>query len=86
VCVCVCVCACACVSPPIVARQRLGKSPPIITRQWLCKNPIIARQQLGKNPLIVAQSQSQVKVTLRPMISRPVHLDAEVHLGLMTGY
>jgi hypothetical protein len=26
------------VSPPIVARQQLGKNPPIVARQWLSKN------------------------------------------------
>jgi hypothetical protein len=41
--------------PPIVPRQRLGKSPLIVVRQRLGKSPlIIARQRLGKNPLIVA--------------------------------
>jgi hypothetical protein len=39
----VCVCARACVFlciPPIVARQRLGKSPLIVARQRLGKNPL----------------------------------------------
>jgi hypothetical protein len=38
------VCARACVSPPIVARQRIGKNP-----------LIVARQRLGENPPVVAR-------------------------------
>jgi hypothetical protein len=34
----------------------------------------------------VAQSQSQVKVTLRPTISRSVSPGFEHHVGLVTGY
>jgi hypothetical protein len=31
------VCVCLCI-PLIVARQRLGKNPPIVATQWLCRN------------------------------------------------
>jgi predicted alpha/beta-hydrolase family hydrolase len=46
-------CACVSVYPPIVARQRLGKSPLIVARQRVGKNSIVDRQRLCKNPLIV---------------------------------
>jgi hypothetical protein len=48
------VCVSVCVSPPLVARQRLGKGPLIVARQRLSNNPpIVARQRLGKGPLNV---------------------------------
>jgi hypothetical protein len=65
VCVCVCVCVPArlCI-PPIVARQRLGKSHLIVAGQWLVKNrSILARQRLGKNPPIVAKQRLGTNVT-----------------------
>jgi hypothetical protein len=41
-----------CKSPCIIARQRLGKIPPIVARQRLCKSLcIVGRQRLGKIPL-----------------------------------
>jgi hypothetical protein len=53
-----CVCVCVGVSPPIIARQRLGKNPLIVARQRLGKNsPIAARQRLGKNPPITAKQR-----------------------------
>jgi hypothetical protein len=43
------VCVCVSVYTPIVARQRLGKSPLIVARQRFGKNTlIVARQPLGK--------------------------------------
>jgi hypothetical protein len=53
-----------CVYLPIVARQRLGKSPITIARQQLGKNfLIVARQWLCKNPPIVARQRLGRKVT-----------------------
>jgi hypothetical protein len=53
-----CMCVCVSVYPPIVARQRLGKSPLIVARQRLGKNaPIVARQQRGKTPVIFARQR-----------------------------
>jgi hypothetical protein len=50
--------------PPIVARQRLGKSSLIGARQRLLKNPpIVTRQPVGKNPLIVARQLISINVT-----------------------
>jgi hypothetical protein len=55
-----CPCVYVSVYPPIVARQRLGKSSLIVARQRLGKNPlIVARKRLGKNPLIVARDVSR---------------------------
>jgi hypothetical protein len=49
---------CVSVYPPVVARQRLGKSPLIVARQRLGKNPpIVARQRLGKNTPIVTRQR-----------------------------
>jgi hypothetical protein len=60
---CACVCLCVCVSP-IVARQRLGKSPLIVAGQRLGKiPPIVTRQRLGKKPLIVARQRPNRNVT-----------------------
>jgi uncharacterized protein YneF (UPF0154 family) len=54
---------CLCI-PLTVARQRLGKNPPIVARRQLGKNPpIVARQQLGKNPPIVGRQRLGRKVT-----------------------
>jgi hypothetical protein len=45
---CCCLSVCVCI-PPIVTRQRIGKSPPIVARQRLDRNPpIVARQRLGR--------------------------------------
>jgi hypothetical protein len=33
-----CLCVCPCVTPPIVVRQRLGKSPLIVARQRFGRN------------------------------------------------
>jgi hypothetical protein len=56
---------CLCI-PPIVARQRLGKSTLIVARQRLGKNiPIVARQRLSKNPLpAVRQRLGSVRILL----------------------
>jgi hypothetical protein len=55
---CVCVRMCVSVYPPIIAKERLGKSLLIVARQRLGKNtPIVARQRLGKNPPIVASQR-----------------------------
>jgi hypothetical protein len=60
--VALCVCVCVCI--PIVARQRLGKSPLIVARQRLGKNPlVVARQRLGKNPPIVSRLRVGRNVT-----------------------
>jgi hypothetical protein len=59
-----CLCVYVSVYPPIIARQRLGKSPLIVAKQQLGKHPpIIARQRLGKNPLIVARQRLSRNVT-----------------------
>jgi hypothetical protein len=43
-------CLCVCLCTPIVARQRLGKSPLFVARQRLGKNPtIIAKQRCRGN-------------------------------------
>jgi hypothetical protein len=58
------VCGCVPVYPLIVARQRLGKNPPIVDMQRFCKNPfIVARQRLGKNPPIVATQRLGRNIT-----------------------
>jgi hypothetical protein len=44
-----CCSVCMSVYPPIVARQRLGKSLLTVARQRLVKNPpVVARQRLGR--------------------------------------
>jgi hypothetical protein len=49
-CLCVFLCMCVCLYTPIVARQRLGKSPLIVARQRLGRNPpVVARQRLGRS-------------------------------------
>jgi hypothetical protein len=59
-------CVCLCI-PPIVARQRLGKSPLTDARQRLDKNPlIVARYRLGKNPLIIARQ----RLDKNPIVAR----------------
>jgi hypothetical protein len=55
---CPCVCVCLCI-PPIVARQRLVKSPLIVPRQRLCKSShIVTRQRLRYlyGPLVSKES------------------------------
>jgi hypothetical protein len=50
---------------PIVARQRLGKSPLIVAMQRLGKNSfVVARQRLSKNPLIIARQRLGKKIAL----------------------
>jgi hypothetical protein len=59
-------CVCVPVYPPIVARQRLGKSPFIVARQRLGRNLlIVVRQRFGKNPPIMLGNGS-VKIPLAP--------------------
>jgi hypothetical protein len=48
-----CLCVCVCVSPPIVAKQRLGKNP-----------PIVARQRLGKNVTAVTNTHATIEELL----------------------
>jgi hypothetical protein len=56
--VAVCVCLC---NPPIVARQRLGKSALIVASQRLGKNsPIVARQRLGRNVTAVTNTHASI--------------------------
>jgi hypothetical protein len=61
-------CLCACVSlciPPIVARQRLGKSTLIVARQRLGKNhPIVARQRLSRNVTAVTNTHATIEELL----------------------
>jgi hypothetical protein len=60
---------CLCI-PPVVARQRLGKSPFIVARQLLGRNaPIVARQRLGKNPPIVARQRLGKSLLIVPIFS-----------------
>jgi hypothetical protein len=55
---------CVSVYPPIVARQRIGKSPRIVARQRLGRNSlIVARQRLSKKPPIVARQRLSRNVT-----------------------
>jgi hypothetical protein len=62
---CLCVCACVCVFPPIVARQRLGKSILIVARQRLGKNPlIVAMQRLGRNVTSVTNTHATIEELL----------------------
>jgi hypothetical protein len=50
---------CLCVYPPIVARQRLGKSPLIVARKRLGKiPPIVARQRLGINVTAITNTHA----------------------------
>jgi hypothetical protein len=52
------VCVCVSVYRPIVARQRLGKSPLIVAKQRLSKRPlIVAKQRLGKNANVVSRQR-----------------------------
>jgi hypothetical protein len=61
---CLCVCLCVCI-PPIVSKQRLGKSPLIINRQRLGKNPaIVARQRLGRNVTAVSNTYETIEELL----------------------
>jgi hypothetical protein len=56
---------CVSVYPPIVARQRLGKSHLIVARQRLCKNPpIVARQRLGRNVIAVTNTHATIEELL----------------------
>jgi hypothetical protein len=51
--------------PPIVDRQRLGKSPPFVARQRLCKNPsIVARPPLGRNVTAVTNIHASIEELL----------------------
>jgi hypothetical protein len=55
------VCVCDSLYLPIVARQRLGKSPFIVIRQLLGKNPpIVARQRLGRYVTAVTNTHTAV--------------------------
>jgi hypothetical protein len=64
---------CLCI-PPIVARQRLGKSPLIVARQRFGKkNPIVARQRLGRNVTAVTNTDATIEELLDASFSmRPV--------------
>jgi hypothetical protein len=73
---------CMCVYPPVVAKQRLGKSPLIVARQWLGKKTlIIARQRPGKNPLIVARKGlgKNPPIVARQRLGRNVTAVANTH-------
>jgi hypothetical protein len=49
---------CLCI-PPLVAWQRLGKSPTVVAREWPGKNPlIVARQRLGRNVTAVTNTHA----------------------------
>jgi hypothetical protein len=57
---------CLCI-PPIVARQRLGKSPLIVARQQLGKNPPnVSMQQLGRNVTAVTNTHPTIEELLDP--------------------
>jgi hypothetical protein len=74
---------CVCISP-IVARQRLGKSPRIVARQQLGKNPpMVARQRLGKNPPIVARQRlgKNVSVVTNTLATIEELLDGSFQCG-----
>jgi hypothetical protein len=54
-----------CLITPIVARQRLGKSPLIVAMQRLGKNPpIFARQRLGRNVTAVTNTHTTIEELL----------------------
>jgi hypothetical protein len=64
-----CMCVCTCISL-IVARQRLGKNPPIVARQRLGKNPpIVARQRLGRKVTAVTNTHATIEELLDPSFS-----------------
>jgi hypothetical protein len=51
-----------CVIPPVVAKQRLGKSPLIVAGQRLGKNPPIdAIQRLGRNVTAVTNTHVTIE-------------------------
>jgi hypothetical protein len=58
-----CVCVCLCI-PPVVARQRIGKSLPIFALQRLGKNPIVTRQRLGRNVTVVTNTHATIEELL----------------------
>jgi hypothetical protein len=63
---------CVRVSPLIVARQRLGKNPPIVARQWLGLVkilPNVARQRLGRNVTPVRNTHATVEELLDALLS-----------------
>jgi hypothetical protein len=68
---CVCVYVRACLyPPPIVARQRLGKSPLIVASQRLGKYPPVdARQQLSRNVTVVTNTHATVEDLLDALFS-----------------
>jgi hypothetical protein len=50
------------VYPPIVARQRPGKSPLIVAKQQLGKNPlVVVRQRLGRNVTAVTNTHATIE-------------------------
>jgi hypothetical protein len=62
--VALCVCVCLCI-PPIVARQRLGKSPLIVARQLFGKNaPITDKQRHGRNVTAVTNRHATIEELL----------------------
>jgi hypothetical protein len=65
VCVRARMCVSVCVSPPIIAKQPLGKSLPIVARQLLDKiPPIVARKRLGRNVTAVTNTRATIEELL----------------------
>jgi hypothetical protein len=65
------VCVCLCI-PLIVARQQLGKNPPIVARQRLGSVKIltiVARQRLGRNVTAVTNTHITVEELLVALFS-----------------
>jgi hypothetical protein len=59
------VCVCVSVYSPIVARQRLCKSPLIVAMKRLGKNsPIVVRQRLGRNVTAVTIALATIEQLL----------------------
>jgi hypothetical protein len=59
------VCVRVSVYPPIVSRQRFGRSPLIVDRQRVGKNsPIVARQRLGRDVTAVTNTQATIEELL----------------------
>jgi hypothetical protein len=68
--------------PPIVARQRFGKSSLIVARQRLGKNPpVVAGQRLGKSSLIVARQWLGRNVTA--VTNKHATVSYQGHFGLV---
>jgi hypothetical protein len=55
-----CLCVCVSVYPPIVARQRLGKNPLIVARQWLNRNVTAQRVHATIEELLDASFSRKV--------------------------